>query len=100
MIAVSKIDDKSGFGGIKDVTYVNALEGELETRYYRKSNIAGMNFRAEIERDDQMIRLTVKGAGPYYSKLSLHEGLREVQTAVVCRLQEAVQQAKTKKSQR
>ena len=78
----------------KDITYLDVLEGTLETSYFRKPNIAGLRLRAQVERNDKLIAITVKGAGPYYSKLSVEEGLQAIQTAITRRLAEAVQAKK------
>ncbi len=78
----------------KDITYLDVLEGTLETGYFRKPNIAGLRLRAQVERNDKLIAITVKGAGPYYSKLSVEEGLQAIQTAITRRLAEAVQAKK------
>ncbi|POZ51507.1 hypothetical protein [Methylovulum psychrotolerans] len=86
-------------GAIKDVgvrdwdeqiTYLDVSEGTLETGYFRKSNIAGIRTRVQIERDDKVIVIVVKGAGPYYSELPIEEGRRLLQAALIRRLAEAV----------
>ncbi len=98
-LAVGDLDGQKSILWNNDVTYLNVFEGELETGYYSTPNTAGIQLRVEIERDDHKIRLTVKGAGPYYSKLPLQEALEQIQSAVIRRLDEAKQQIKRKQSQ-
>ena len=77
------------------ITYLNVIEGTLETGNYSKSNVTGIRLRAEIERDKQLIDITVKGVSSYYSKLPIDKGLQEIQMAITQQLTEAV--AKNKK---
>lgn len=75
----------------ENVTYFNVAEGVIETGHYGESNFTGMKLRAEIERDEHLIDITVKGTDIYYSKIiPLDKGLREIQMAITRRLAEAV----------
>ena len=73
----------------KEVTYLDVLGGILETGYFRKPNIATIRLRVQIERDNKLIAITVKGSGPYYSKLPIESGHQAFQEAVTNRLAEA-----------
>lgn len=73
-----------------EITYLDVLEGTLETGYFRESNIADMRLHVQIERDNKLIAIVLKGAGPYYSKLPVEESLWQVKEAIICRLAEAV----------
>ena len=72
----------------RDITYLDVLEGTLETGYFRTPNIAAAQLRIEIDRDSKVIVLTVKGAGPYYSKLPVEECHRLFRAALLRKLSE------------
>ena len=60
------------------VTRRDDAKGFIELGPYRQSNVTGYAFRAEIDRGEHLVKLVVKGAGPYYSDLPVDDVAREL----------------------
>ena len=59
-----------------EVTRRSVNDGVIELGPWRESNVAGYAVRASIDRRKSRLRLVVKGAGPYYSKLPVDEAVQ------------------------
>jgi hypothetical protein len=73
-----------------DITYLDVLEGTLETGYFKESNMAGISLRAQIDRKNNVIVITIKGAGPYYSDLPVDKAKQYFSNALICELNKMV----------
>lgn len=73
-----------------EITYLNVEKGIIETGRYSDSNVTGMRFHAEIERDEHLISITIKGVDIYYNRIPLDKGLQDIKTAITRRLLETI----------
>jgi hypothetical protein len=70
------------------VTYRNVGKGVVEIGPFRERAIAGYTARASIDRRNGLVKVVVKGAGPYYSELPVDEVAEKIAVALSNRLRE------------
>ena len=80
------------------VSYVNIDEGILETGNFSESNVVGIRLKARIKPDKHIIKITLKGAGPYYSKLPVNDALNTFVSTFSKKLAERAQSKSGNKS--
>ncbi|MDK9719181.1 MAG: hypothetical protein OEL57_14945 [Trichlorobacter sp.] len=71
-----------------EITYSNLSEGIIETGNFSKTNVMGIRLKAQVYSEKTVVEVTVKGVGPYYSKLALKEALNSYMSVLQKRLTE------------
>jgi hypothetical protein len=65
-----------------NVTRKDEATGVLETGSFDQSNVMGFRVRAMHIREQNLITLKLKGAGPYYADLGVIQGMEELKSGV------------------
>jgi hypothetical protein len=68
------------------VSYSSLEKGVIEFGPYRQSNVAGYAVRATIDRKHNLLKIVVKGAGPYYAELPVDDAAEKLRAYVSAKL--------------
>ena len=65
-----------------NVTKRDEATGVLETGYFERETLSNFRVRAVHIREQNLITLKLKGAGPYYVDLGVAQSMEELKTGV------------------
>ena len=79
--SIQKLHMKQSIWDTK-VTQKDEMAGLMETGYFSKANRAGFRVKAIYLREENIVKLELKGAGPYYADLGVDEGMKNLKAEV------------------